>query len=254
MRGQTSLSCVTDGIRRGYRGDRGSECLGLASAPRLSLVRLGDRLVRALASSMGVVDRGSSVNNWSSVNDRSSVNNGSSVDNRSSVNNRGNTDTSNGNWGLRIDSCALIGDQSYVAIGVIGVIVDMLDPAVRKSHRVRTLGIASSVTGLGSTEVRVGVVVSDGVVVCVGGDLVRVGFNSSVSYNRGVVDQWGSMDYRSSVNHRGNCMCNSMPSNKNLRSFSGCCNQTGDGEENLHADESEYTVGLPMYSAMIPLL
>merc|ERR1712215_366100 len=86
MRGQTSLSCVTDGIRRGYRGDRGSECLGLASGPRLSLVRLGDRLVRALASSTGVVDRGSSVNNWSIVNS-----------DRSSVNNRGNTDTSNGN-------------------------------------------------------------------------------------------------------------------------------------------------------------
>merc|ERR1712002_1347365 len=115
----------------------------------------------------------------------------------------------------------------------------MLDPAVRKSYRVGTLGIASSVTGLGSIEVRVGVVVSDGVVVCVGGDLVRVGFDSSVSYNRGVVDQWGSVD------HRGNCMCNSMASNKNLRSCSGCCNQTGDGEENLHADESEYTVVLP---------
>merc|ERR1719516_457578 len=112
MRGQTSLSCVTDGIRRGYRGDRGSECLGLASGPRLSLVRLGDRLVRALASSTGVVDRGSSVNNWSSVNDRSSVDNGSSVDNRSSVNNRGNTDTSNGNRSFGIDSSTVIGDLS----------------------------------------------------------------------------------------------------------------------------------------------
>merc|ERR1719481_1346444 len=130
MRGQTSLSCVTDGIRRGYRGDRGSECLGLASGPRLSLVRLGDRLVRALASSTGVVDRGSSVNN------RSSVDNWTSVDNWSSMNNRGNTDTSNGNRSLGIDSSALIGDLSYVAVGVIGVVVDMLDPAVRKSYGV----------------------------------------------------------------------------------------------------------------------
>merc|ERR1719147_682820 len=213
MRGQTSLSCVTDGIRRGYRGDRGSECLGLASGPRLSLVRLGDRLVRALASSTGVVDRGSSVNNWSSVNDRSSV------DNRSSMNNRGNADTSNGNRSFGIDSSALIGDLSYVAVGVIGVVVDMLDPAVRKSYRVRTLGIASSVTGLGSIEVRVGVVVSHGVVVCVGGDLVRVGFHSSVSYNRGVVGR-GSVDYRSSVNHRGSVnhgsMGNGVSSNKSM--------------------------------------
>merc|ERR1719481_1552929 len=227
MRGQTSLSCVTDGIRRGYRGDRGSECLGLASGPRLSLVRLGDRLVRALASSTGVVDRGSSVNNWSSMNDRSSVDNGSSV------NNRGNADTSNGNRSLGIDSNALIGDLSYVAVDGIGVVVNMLDPAVRKSYGVRTLGIASSVTGLGCIEVRVRVVVSDGVVKCVGGDLVRVGFNGSVSYNRGVVDQRGSVDYR------GNSMCNTMPSNKNLRSCSGSCYQTGDGEENLHVDWSE---------------
>merc|ERR1719516_774398 len=197
MRGQTSLSCVTDGIRRGYRGDRGSECLGLASGPRLSLVRLGDRLVRALASSTGVVDRGSS-----------------------------------GNRGLRIDSCALIGDLSYVAIGVIGVVVDMLDPAVRKSHRVRTLGIASSVTGLGSIEVRVEVVVSDGVVVCVGGDLVRVGFDSSVSYNRSVVGR-GSVDYRSSVNHRGSVnhgsMGNGVSSNKSMSYKSVSCDNTMTG-------------------------
>merc|ERR1719516_452054 len=92
MRGQTSLSCVTDGIRRGYRGDRGSECLGLASGPRLSLERLGDRLVRALASSTGV-DNGSSVNNWSSVDYRGSS--------------------------LGIDSSALIGDLSYVAIDIV---------------------------------------------------------------------------------------------------------------------------------------
>merc|ERR1719516_224784 len=112
MRGQTSLSCVTDGIRRGYRGDRGSECLGLASGPRLSLVRLGDRLVRALASSTGVVDRGSSMNN------------------------RGNTDTSNGNRSFGIDSSTVIGDLNYVAVDIVGVVVDMLDPAVRKSYRV----------------------------------------------------------------------------------------------------------------------
>merc|ERR1719147_76143 len=143
---------------------------------------------------------------------------------------RGNADTSNGNRSFGIHSSALICDLSYVAIGVISVVVDMLDPAVRKSYRVGTLGIASSVTGLGSIEIRVRVVVSDGVVVCVGGDLVRVGFDSSMSYNRGVVDQRGSVDYRS------NSMCNSMPSNKNLWSCSGSCYQTGDGEENLHVD------------------
>ena len=93
-------------------------------------------MMRALASSTGVVDRGSSVNNWSSVNDRSSVDNGSSVYNRSSMNNRGNTDTSNGNRSFGIDSSTVISDLSYVAVDIVGVVVDMLDPSVRKSYRV----------------------------------------------------------------------------------------------------------------------
>merc|ERR1719481_2471820 len=148
------------------------------------------------------------------------------MNNRGNTDNRGYTDTSNGNRSLRIHSSALIGDLSYVAVGVIGVVVDMLDPAVRKSYGVGTLGIASSVTGLGSIEVRVRVVVSHGVVECVGGDLVRVNLSSSV-HNRSVMDQRGSVDYRS------HSMCNAMPSNKNLRSCSGSCYHTGDGEENL---------------------
>jgi len=234
MRGQTSLSCVTDGIRRGYRGDRGSECLGLASGPRLSLVRLGDRLVRALASSTGVVDRGSSVDKRSSVD--SSVDNRSSVNYRGSVDDRGSTvASSNRSRSFGIDSSTVIGDLSYIAIGVIGVVVDMLDPAVRKSYGVGTLGIASSVTGLSSIEVRVRVVVSDGVVVCVGGDLVRVDLSGSMGHNWSVVGR-GSVNYRGGVNYRSNSMGNTMPSNNNLRSCNGSCYQTGDGEENLHAD------------------
>merc|ERR1711881_344425 len=221
MRGQTSLSCVTDGIRRGYRGDGGSECLGLASGPRLSLVRLGDRLVRALASSTGVVDRGSSMNNWSSV--YSSVDNWSSVDNRGSVNNRG----------IGILSLTVIGDSSDVSVDGVGGVANMLGAAVREVDTVRTFGTASSVTGLGSIEVGGGVVVSDGVVVCVGGDLVRVNL-SSMSYNRGVVGR-GSVDYRSSVNNwggmhnRGNSMSNSVSSNKSMSYKSVSCDNTMTG-------------------------
>jgi len=89
------MSCVTDGIRRGYRSDRGSERLGLASGSCFSLERLVNRLVRALASSTGV-DNGSSVNNrcsvYSSVDNRSSAENRSRVDNRSSSNNRSSVD------------------------------------------------------------------------------------------------------------------------------------------------------------------
>merc|ERR1719309_1502911 len=192
----------------------GSEGLGLGGGSVLSLVRLGDGLVRDLAST--TVDRSSvdsvgnrssmdSVGNRSSmdsVGNRSSVNNRGSVDNRCGVHNRGSISRSIG-----ILSSAVIGDLSDVSIVGIRVVVDMLGAAVREVDIVRTLGIASSVTGLGSIEVGGGVVVSDGVVVCVGGDLVRVDLGSSVSHNRSVVGR-GSVDYRSvnygcSVNYRG---------------------------------------------------
>merc|ERR1712112_727774 len=227
MLGQTSLSCVTDGIRRGYRGDRGSECLGLASGPRLSLVRLGDRLVRALASSTGVVDRGSSVDKWgsvySSVDNGSSVNNGGSVDKRGSVNYRGSVDNRGSvSRSIGILSSSVIGDCSDVPVDGVGGVANMLGAAVREVDRVRTLSIASSVTGLSSIEVGGGGVVSYGVVVCVGGDLVRVDLSSvgnnwgvvargSVSHNRGVVSR-GCMGHyrgvvsRGSVGHNGGSM------------------------------------------------
>merc|ERR1712240_149221 len=134
------------------------------------------------------------MNDRSSVNDWSSVDNGSSVDNWGSVNNRSDADSSNGNRSFGIDSSTVIGDLSYVAIDIVGVVVDMLDPAVRKSYRVGTLVIASSITGLGSIEVGGGVVVSHGVVVCVGGDLVREDSSNSV---RDGVSSNKSMSYKS---------------------------------------------------------
>merc|ERR1719402_1956896 len=128
-----------------------SESLGLGGGSVLSLVRLGDGLVRDLAST--TVDRSSvdSVSNRSSVDsvgNRSSVNNRGSVDNRCGVHNRGSISRS-----IVILSSAVIGDLSDVSIVGIRVVVDMLGAAVREVDIVRTLGITSSVTGLGSIEV-----------------------------------------------------------------------------------------------------
>merc|ERR1711881_683848 len=114
---------------------------------------------------------------------------GSSVDNRCSVDNRGSVGRGNVSRGIRIYSSSIIGDCSDVSVDGVGGVANMLGAAVREVDTVRTLGIASSVTGLGSIEVGGGVVVSDGVVVCVGGDLVRVDFSvvgrGSVGHNRG---------------------------------------------------------------------
>merc|ERR1712126_653366 len=205
----------------------GSEGLGLGGGSVLSLVRLGDGLVRDLAST--TVDR-SSVD---SVSNRSSVNNRSSVDNRGSVHNRGSVGR-----GIRILSLTVIGDGSDVSVDGVGGVANMLGAAVREVDIVRTLSIASSVTGLGSIEVGGGVVVSHGVVVCVGGDLVRVDLGSSVSYNRSVVGR-GSVDYRSSVNYgssvnyRGSVnhgsMGNGVSSNKSMSYKSVSCDNTMTG-------------------------
>jgi len=71
------------------------------------------------------------------------------------------------------------------------------------------LRIACTVARLGSVEVGVGVVVSDGVVEGVGGDLVRVhlgdsvgnGVGNSVGNHRGVVDHRGGMDQGCGMGH-----------------------------------------------------
>merc|ERR1712112_778486 len=156
-----------------------------------------------------------------------------SSDNRSSVDNR-----SNISRGIGKLSSSVIGDCSDVSVDGVGGVANMLGAAVREVDTVRTLGTASSVTGLCSIEVGGGVVVSHGVVVCVGGDLVRVDLGSSVSYDRGVVGR-GSVDYRSSVNHgssvnRGSSvnhgsMGNCVSSSKSMSYKSVSCDNTMTG-------------------------
>ena len=112
--------------------------------------------------------------------------------------------------GGRVLSLSLISDLSDVAVVVIDVVVDVLDPAVRKSNGVRTLPLASSIIRLSSVEVGVGVVVSDGVLVGVGRDLIGVHLSNSVGnrgmISRGSVDNGGVISW-SSVDHRGSMVC-----------------------------------------------
>merc|ERR1712243_141846 len=104
----------------------------------------------------------------------------------------------------------------------------MLGASVREFDIVRTLGIASSVTGLGSIEVGGGVVVSHGVVVCVGGDLVRVDLSNSVSYNRSVDDR-GSVNNWGGMHNRGNSVRDGVSSNKSMSYKSVSCDNTMTG-------------------------
>merc|ERR1719507_973978 len=85
-----------------------------------------------------------------------------------------------GNNSLRVGSGAIVGDLGDVAVDGVRVVVHVLDPAVGKGNRVRALSVAGTVAALASVEVGVGVVVSDGVVVGVGGDLVGVHLGNGV--------------------------------------------------------------------------
>jgi hypothetical protein len=176
-------------------GDVSSEGLGLGGGPVLTLEWLGHGLVGHLASS--TVDRGgvdSSVDHRSG-NGMSSVDNRGSMDDRagnSMDNGAGDSDRVGNRDSLGVDSLAIVGDGGDVSINVIGSVRDVLSSAVREGDGVRSSPGSGAVVSLGSLEVGAGVVVGNGVLVLVGGDLVGVhlsdGVGNGVGNNRGVVD------------------------------------------------------------------
>ena len=192
-------------------GDVSSEGLGLGGGPVLTLERLGHGLVGHLASS--TVDRGgvdSSVdhrsgNGMSSVDHRGGVgNNRGGMDDRAgdSVDNgTGDSDGVGNGDSLGVDSLAIVGDGGDVSLDVVGGVLDVLGAAVREGDGVRSSPGSGAVVSLLSLEVGAGVVVGNGVLVLVGGDLVGVhlsdgvgnGVGNSVVDNRGGVDDGGSM-------------------------------------------------------------
>jgi len=111
---------------------------------------------------------------------------------------------------LGVDSGALVGDVSDVAVVSIGGVLHVLDSAVGEGDGVRSLNIAGTIGGLLTVEVGLGVVVSDGICEGVGGNLIGVllglvggswlvsrswgisgGSVDGVSYNGGSVDGVG---------------------------------------------------------------
>jgi len=112
---------------------------------------------------------------------------------------------------LRVGSSALIADLRDEAIIVVGVVVDSLDTAVREVDRVRSLNNTIAIIGLSLVEGGSRVVVSNSIVVGVGGNLckVRYGVSSGSLHDGGMVSRggvddrgsisWGSVDNRGSI-------------------------------------------------------
>jgi len=112
---------------------------------------------------------------------------------------------------LGVDSSSFIGDISNISLISISLVANMLDTAIRKSNRVRSLSIASTITSLSSVESSLGVVISNSIGIGVGRRLIRVGWLSIALHHRGMVGRgsvhhrgmisWGSMDNRGMVDN-----------------------------------------------------
>merc|ERR1712037_433501 len=106
---------------------------------------------------------------------------------------------------LRVGSSSGVGDLGDVTINVVGVVVDGLDTAVGKVHRVGALNNTGAIVALGLAEGSTRVLVSHSVVVGVGGDLskVRGSIADSMVGNGGSVDNRGMVDNGGMVDNRG---------------------------------------------------
>merc|ERR1719341_2286558 len=71
-------------------------------------------------------------------------------------------------------SSAIVSDFGDISINVVGVVVDVLDPSVRQVDGVVALPGSSAVVSLGSVKTGSRIVVSNGILVGVRGDLVGV--------------------------------------------------------------------------------
>ena len=107
--------------------------------------------------------------NWTS-----NSSNGVGDSNRARDSNRVGDSMANNRSNIRVDSSAIVGDLGNVAVGVVSVVVDVLDPAVGEGDRVGSIPEAGSIVGLGLLEGSARELVSHTVLVGVGGDLGQI--------------------------------------------------------------------------------
>merc|ERR1719234_1357389 len=125
-----------------------------------------------------------------------SMDNGSSVDNGTGNGNGVGNGVGNGD-SLGVDGLAVVGDGGDVSLDVVGSVGDVLGPAVGKGNSITSCPGSGAVVSFSSLEAGAGVVVGNGVLVLVGGDLVGVHLGNGVgngvgnSVDRGVVSRGG---------------------------------------------------------------
>merc|ERR1711970_1418070 len=83
----------------------------------------------------------------------------------------------NTNNGSGEGGSAIVSDLGDISVDVVGVVVDVLDPSVGQVDGVVSLPGSGAIVGLLGVKTGSRVVVSHGILVGVGGDLVRVDLN-----------------------------------------------------------------------------
>merc|ERR1719481_24531 len=146
------------------------------------------------------------------------------------VSNNSRVSNSMGNWvsnSVGIRSNTIISDISNITIIIIGMIVDMLDTAIRKVDRVGTFYNTSTIIGLSLVEGSTRVVISNSIGVRVGRGLskVRLGISTNSMSNN-----WGIVNNRSMCNSNwmsnSYWVCNStVKSMTKKRGCSGSCGE-----------------------------
>ena len=127
-------------------------------------------------------------------------------------------------------SSTIVSDLGNISVNVVGVVVDVLDPSVRQVDGVVSLPGSGAIIRLLGVETGSRVVVSHGVLVGVGGDLVRVDWHSvGHGMTHYSVANSNSMSDANSM-AKADTMAN--PS-KQLRTSRGSSHKSGDRNESL---------------------
>ena len=108
--------------------------------------------------------------------------NGMSNSNRARDSNRVGDSMANNRSNIRVDSSAIVGDLGNVAVGIVSVVVDVLDPAVGEVDRVGAVPEASSIVSLSLLEGSSRQLISHTILVRVGGDLSQIVVADSVGH------------------------------------------------------------------------
>merc|ERR1719431_299540 len=135
--------------------------------------------------------------------------------------------------GLGVDRDSLVGHIGDITVVVVGGVLNVLGPAIGKSNRVATSDGAVGISGLGSIELGLGVVISNTILIGIGsGHLLLSGVvgggdnGGSVVHNRGVnnggVDNGSMVDKGSSmVDQRGSMVEKRSMVDRGIRSRGG---------------------------------